>query len=117
MTFEDLKKLYLKKKAVVGEEAYKYVSQILKEAKVLHKRDWKKNPTAGGDHEQSWRAFKGKNMEKLILFIIRDAVEAIGLKIISGNKLERAKRSVMNFRKSNENYASTTMNTACTCPM
>jgi len=31
-------------------------------------------------------------MEKLILFIIRDAVEAIGLKIISGNKLERAKR-------------------------
>jgi type II restriction enzyme len=69
MTFEDLKKLYLKKKAVVGEEAYKYVSQILKEAKVLHKRDWKKNPTAGGDHEQSWRAFKGKNMEKLILFI------------------------------------------------
>jgi hypothetical protein len=39
MTFEDLKKLYLKKKAVVGEEAYKYVSQILKEAKVLHKRD------------------------------------------------------------------------------
>jgi type II restriction enzyme len=54
---------------VVGEEAYKYVSQILKEAKVLHKRDWKKNPTAGGDHEQSWRVFKGKNMEKLILFI------------------------------------------------
>jgi type II restriction enzyme len=92
MTFEDLKKLYLKKKAVVGEEAYKYVSQILKEAKVLHKRDWKKNPTAGGDHEQSWRAFKGKNMEKLILFIIEDAVEAMGLKIISGNKLERAKR-------------------------
>jgi len=42
----------------------------LKKAKVLHKRDWKKNPTAGGDHEQSWRAFKGKNMEKLILFII-----------------------------------------------
>lgn len=70
MKFEDLKKLYLKKKATVGEEAYKYVSQILKKAKVLHKRDWKKNPTAGGDHEQSWRAFKGKNMEKLILFII-----------------------------------------------
>jgi type II restriction enzyme len=69
MKFEDLKKLYLKKKATVGEEAYKYVSQILKKAKVLHKRDWKKNPTAGGDHEQSWRAFKGKNMEKLILFI------------------------------------------------
>ena len=31
-------------------------------------------------------------MEKLILFIIEDAVEAMGLKIISGNKLERAKR-------------------------
>lgn len=92
MTFEDLKKLYLKKKALVGQEAYKFISQILREAKTIHKRDWKKRPTTGGDHEQSWRAFKGKNMEKLILYIIEDAVEEMGLKIISGNRLERAKR-------------------------
>ncbi len=92
MTFEDLKKLYLKKKALVGQEAYKFISQILRKAKTIHKRDWKKRPTTGGDHEQSWRAFKGKNMEKLILYIIEDAVEEMGLKIISGNRLERAKR-------------------------
>ncbi|MFQ3599649.1 MAG: BsaWI family type II restriction enzyme [Chloroherpetonaceae bacterium] len=92
MTFEDLKQLYLKKKASVGQEAYKFISQILKDAKSIHKRDWKKKPTARGDHEQSWRAFKGKNMEKLILYIVEDTVEEMGLKIISGNRLERAKR-------------------------
>lgn len=92
MTCEDLKALYLKKKAKFGDDAYKHISAILKEAKRLHKRDWQNKPTLGGDHEQSWRAFKGKNMEKLILYIIQDSVEAMGLKIVSGNSLERAKR-------------------------
>ena len=31
-----------------------------------------------GDHEQSWRAFKGKNLEKLIIHIIVDEVKALG---------------------------------------
>lgn len=41
------------------------------------------------DHEQSWRAFKGKNLEKLIEYIIQDAVNRLGLTIINGNSLER----------------------------
>lgn len=92
MTFEDLKELYLKKKASAGQEAYKFISQILRKAKVIHKRDWEKKPTKGNDHEQSWRAFKGKNMEKLILYIIEDAIQEMGLKVISGNQLEHARK-------------------------
>jgi len=90
MKFEDLKKLYLEKKKQFGAETYKYISELLKEAKEIHKQDWLKNPTPGEDHEQSWRAFKGKNLEKLVQYIITDEVEEIGLKVVNGNQLERS---------------------------
>ncbi|GFP27292.1 hypothetical protein [Candidatus Hakubella thermalkaliphila] len=66
MKFEDLKKLYLGKKEQLGAETYKRISELLKEAKEIHKRDWLKHPTPNGDHEQSWRAFKGKNFTLLL---------------------------------------------------
>lgn len=90
MEFEDLKKLYLKKKEQYGKETYKHISELLKEAKKIHKRDWLKNPTPNRDHEQSWRAFKGKNLEKLVQYIITDEVEDLGLKVVNGNQLERS---------------------------
>lgn len=90
MTFKDLITLYEKKKLQYGTETFKYIPQLLKEAKELHKKDWLKSPTPNKDHEQSWRAFKGKNLEKLVEYIIADEVEKIGLKIINGNKLERS---------------------------
>jgi type II restriction enzyme len=62
----------------------------LEEAKEIHKRDWIKKPTPNGDHEQSWRAFKGKNLEKLVQYIITDEVEELGLKVVNGNQLERS---------------------------
>ena len=89
MKFEDLIKLYERKKKQYGKESFKYISQILQEAKELHKKDWLKNPTPDKDHEQSWRAFKGKNLEKLIMYIIKEEVEDLGLKIVEGNTLER----------------------------
>jgi len=89
MTFRDLIQLYERKKKQYGKEAFKYISQILREAKELHKRDWLKKPTPNKDHEQSWRAFKGKNLEKLIMYIIKEEVENLGLKIVEGNTLER----------------------------
>ncbi|OQX53107.1 MAG: DNA modification methylase [Candidatus Omnitrophica bacterium 4484_213] len=89
MKFEDLKNLYLKKKEKFGVETYKHISELLKEAKEIHRQDWLKNPTPNGDHEQSWRAFKGKNLEKLVQYIITDEVEELGLKVVNGNKLER----------------------------
>lgn len=89
MKFEDLKKLYMEKKELFGDDTYRHISKILKEAKVIHKKDWLKNPTPSRDHEQSWRAFKGKNLEKLIQYIITENVEKLGLKVVNGNKLER----------------------------
>ena len=90
MKFEDLKKLYLKKKEQFGAETYKHISELLKEVKEIHNRDWLKHPTPNGDHEQSWRAFKGKNLEKLVQYIITDEVEELGLKVVNGNQLERS---------------------------
>jgi type II restriction enzyme len=91
MKFKDLLKLYENKKLQYGNDTYKYVSQLLKEAKILHKKDWLKLPTPSKDHEQSWRAFKGKNLEKLITYIIKDEVKRLGLEVVEGNTLERTK--------------------------
>jgi type II restriction enzyme len=89
MKFKDLVALYEQKKSKYGIETYKHISELLEEAKVIHKKDWMKKPTPNGDHEQSWRAFKGKNLEKLIEYIIKDEVESLGLKLVNGNKLEK----------------------------
>lgn len=93
MTFRDLLKLYEEKKTKYGIDAYKHISELLKEAKEIHKADWLKSPTPNKDHEQSWRAFKGKNLEKLVIHIIKDEVESLGLKIVEGNTLERTNSS------------------------
>lgn len=91
MTFKDLTKLWEKYKGKYGTDTYRHVSELLTEAKELHRRDFLKNPTSQGDHEQSWRAFKGKNLEKLIAYIIKDEVESLGLKLVEGNTLERTR--------------------------
>lgn len=83
--------LYEEKKTKCGSEAYRHISEILDEAKELHKKDWLKKPTPNNDHEQSWRAFKGNNLEKLIAYILNDEVETLGLKIISGKTFERTR--------------------------
>lgn len=89
MKLQDLTNLYEKKKQQYGDSAFTRISELLREAKELHRRDWLKAPTPNKDHEQSWRAFKGKNLEKLVIYIIRDQVESLGLKIVDGNTLER----------------------------
>lgn len=89
MKINELLKLYEDYKEKYGDKVYNYISDLLKEAKNIHKEDWEKSPTPNRDHEQSWRAFKGKNLEKLILYIIKDQVERLGLKIVEGNTLER----------------------------
>jgi len=93
MDFQHLIKLYEEKKKQYKADAFKHVSELLREAKELHKKDWQKSPTPDKDHEQSWRAFKGKNLEKLVIYIIKDEVESLGLKIIEGNTLERTNSS------------------------
>ncbi len=87
-TFDDLILIYKEYKSKYKEKTYKHISQILINAKPLHKKAF-----VGNDHEQSWRSFKGKNLEKLIIFIIEDEVKNLGLNIISGNTLERKRES------------------------
>ncbi len=91
MTFKDLVNLWGKYKKRYGEDAYKHISELLTEAKELHRSDFLKNPTPMGDHEQSWRAFKGKNFEKLVQYVIQDEVKNLGLKVINCNILERTR--------------------------
>jgi type II restriction enzyme len=88
MTIKDLIKIYETKKTKYGPQAYRHISSVLREAKSQHRRDFQ-----GTDHEQSWRAFKGKNLEKLIEYIIMDEVVALGLKVVNGNSLERTNGS------------------------
>jgi len=90
MNINDLIKLYEEKRKIYDADTYKHISELLNEAKEVHHKDWSKNPTPSRDHEQSWRAFKGKNFEKLILYIIKREVESLGLRIVNGNTLERA---------------------------
>jgi len=96
--------MYSKTQLVEGEEAYKTVSQILQDAKELHKKDFLRDKP-NGDHEQSWRAFKGKNFERLIQHIITESIEALGMKVINGNKLERSKNLPLELRRVKRNLA------------
>ncbi|MFH1560732.1 MAG: BsaWI family type II restriction enzyme [Chloroflexota bacterium] len=90
MNYADLVVIFEKWRTQHELNTYRYTSAILAEAKEVHHADWLKHPTASGDHEQSWRAFKGKNLEKLITHIIQREVRELGLEIIQGNTLERS---------------------------
>ena len=89
MKFLDLQQIYEVYKKKYGKDAYKHISELFVEAKSIHKVDWEKNPTKKKDHEQSWRAFKGKNMQKLIMHIIKTEVEDMGLQVIDGDGFEK----------------------------
>jgi len=89
MKIDDLIQLYEEKRKIYGADVYKHISELFDEAKKLHHKDWMKHPTTMNDHEQSWRAWKGKNLEKLVLHMLRKEIELLGLKIVEGNKLER----------------------------
>lgn len=84
-----------------GAKTYNHISELLKEAKQIHKKDFFESPSAKltlqdgriPDHEQSWRSFKGNNLENLIKAIVKDEVEILKLRIIGGNTLERTNGS------------------------
>lgn len=99
MNSSDLIKAYQELKKQYGDSAYYHISELLRGIKSEHKLDFEagisatKARQAGKtpDHEQSWRAFKGKNLEKLLEHVLKDSVKSIGLEIINGNTLERKK--------------------------
>lgn len=91
MTYKDIISVYENKKKVYKNDTYKYISNLLKEIKEMHIKDALNRGIT--DTEQSWRAFKGKNLEKLIEYIIKDEIEKLNLSIINGNILEHNKYS------------------------
>ena len=91
MKLKDLIEMYENKKREFGTESYKYISELLSEAKEVHKRDFLEHPTPQGNHQQSWNSFKGHSLEGLITHIIEDEVKSLGLKLVRGDKLERTK--------------------------
>ena len=84
-------KMYEDKKKKFSLNAYKHVSELLAEAKELHRRNFAENPSPQGDFEQSWKPVKGNILEKLITHILEDEVAGLGLRIVRGKKLDRSK--------------------------
>ena len=78
-SFNDLVAIYERKRQLYGATAFRHVSEVLNEAKSIHKEYFKQT-----DHEQSWRAFKGKNLEKLLIYIIEKEVRQLGLELVQG---------------------------------
>jgi type II restriction enzyme len=100
MKLKDLIDMYEEKKKEFGSEAYRHISELLANAKEIHKKDFDKHPTPQGNHQQSWNSFKGHNLEGLITHIIEDEVNSLGLKLVRGDKLERTKSENLDYELS-----------------
>jgi type II restriction enzyme len=84
-------RMYEDKKKEFGLNAYKHVSELLAEAKEIHRSNFVENPSPQGDFEQSWKPVKGNMLEKLITHILEDEVAGLGLMIVRGKKLDKSK--------------------------
>jgi len=102
MKLADLIEMYEGKKKQYGDKAYLHVSEIFEEARERYKREYLSSPRAARlrvqgktpDAEQSWKAFKGKNFEKLIWRVIDGELgSSLNLCCIPGGKLGRKKLS------------------------
>ena len=87
-SFEVLKDLYSQIEEKRGKEAYKYVLELLQRAQELREA-YLDQHQSDKDKGQSSRSSNGKNFEKLIQHIITEPLEALGLKVVNGNTLER----------------------------
>ena len=102
MKLNDLIRMYEDKKREYGDKVYLHVSEIFEEARERYKREYLSSPRAARlraqgktpDAEQSWKAFKGKNFEKLIWRVIDGELgSSLNLCCIPGGKLGRKKLS------------------------
>ncbi|MDH5695292.1 MAG: BsaWI family type II restriction enzyme [Dehalococcoidia bacterium] len=102
MKLKDLIEMFESKRKQWGDDAYLHISEIFEEAREKYKQEYLASPKAQKviaqgkvpDAEQSWKAFKGKNFEKLILHTIADKFQAeLNLRCILGQWLSRKKLS------------------------
>ena len=89
-SFEDLMTTYEEYEKKHGISALNFLSDILSKAKEMHRKAYLHHKP-DGDADQSWRAFKGKNTEKLIEMILRRELSKHNISIVNGNRLERSK--------------------------
>jgi len=102
MKLKDLIEMFETKKKQYGDDAYLHISEIFQEAREKYKQEYLASPKAqkvraegkSPDAEQSWKAFKGKNFEKLILYIIDSKFrDDFSLRCIPGGWLSRKRIS------------------------
>jgi len=102
MKLKDLIEMYESKKKEYGDDAYLHISEIFEEARERYKKEYLMSPKAqklraegkSPDAEQSWKAFKGKNFEKLIWHIIDGKFRStLNLRCIPGGWLGRKRIS------------------------
>ncbi len=86
--FDVVKEMWLER-SKNNPDAHNYISDFFAAVKEKHRADFlQRKPN--GDHGQSWRSWKGKNFEKLVLFIVEQQIQVIGqLKAIPGSELEK----------------------------
>lgn len=92
-----LRKEYNKLRAKYGDKAYMHISSLFDNVRQGYKKQYLSSPRARKmvakgktpDPEQSWKPFKGKNFEKLTLYILQKEIEKIGLKAVDGNSLAK----------------------------
>ncbi len=90
--FEDLKNLYDKMVEEKGAEAYRYIHDLLEEAQQL-RYAYLAAHDPDKDKGQSWRSFIGRNFEKLLQYIVTEAIESHEVKVINGSTLNRKRLS------------------------
>lgn len=101
MKLNDLIRIYEDKKRAYGDKVYLHVSEIFEEAREKYKQEYLSSSKASKlraegktpDAEQSWKAFKGKNFEKIIWHIIGDELDSADLRITLGASLKKKKLS------------------------
>ena len=102
MKLKDLIEMFESKRKQWGDDAYLHISEIFEEAREKYKQEYLASPKAQKviaqgkvpDAEQSWKAFKGKNFEKLILHTIAGKFQTeLNLRCIPGQWLSRKKLS------------------------
>ena len=89
MDFDGLVRLYDERKKV-NPRAYEDISSIFDEIYPIYE-DWARNTKKVNDVGQSWRAWKGKNFEKLVFHVVIDLLTSnrLPVKLVRGDKLEK----------------------------
>ncbi len=89
MDFDGLVRLYNERKKV-NPRAYEDISSIFDEIYPIYE-DWARNTKKVNDVGQSWRAWKGKNFEKLVFHVVIDLLTSnrLPVKLVRGDKLEK----------------------------